>query len=235
MAKPKPSEFEGIESVVAEIDQIEKPLTGVILQPAKKNGVGNHVGSLPAKTRQIAISDDRDPWEQQDGESIRNFKIFEYFLALGLTRSVSRVVRELQLAKNSDKKTISARNAALSRMAWIYRWGQRAVTYDQQQLTAITDKKKEVMDSFQTHLVGYMDKAIKEIDKIQDEPNPAKRKQMLTDAAPMIMLVLGRGGLKTLLEGHKTVFGEKYKIDIEQKSVRLDFKFAPFENNDAKD
>jgi hypothetical protein len=73
-------------------------------------------------SRQIDLTPDHDPWDRQDGESERHYRWYTAYQNQGRARRVRDLAH-----------TLGKSDAYLKRVAWGYRWNERAQAWDAEQ------------------------------------------------------------------------------------------------------
>lgn len=115
----------------------------------------------------IALDGDREPWDRQPAESLRQYSRFRSFLELGRTRTLTQVAEMLHAL--GDK--INART--LRQYAYIYRWTERAEAHDRhqdhidrQRLIALD---REMRERHRRLAAGLTAKAVNRLTQITNE------------------------------------------------------------------
>ena len=199
--------------------KLEKPEIVVrIEQPAKG------IKKRRENPKQFNLDQGKNPWERQLNERPQDYQKFLMYMNLGENRSHARVIRVI----NGDNLTAEEMNrkiVAMQQHAWKWRWSERIDAFEAsviaRQLAVINSKTEK----FPGQLISILSDSAEIIQAIQAEKSQDERKKIVAENAQMLAVAMGKRGPSFLLDGYKTIYGQKTRVDINERSVKLNFKF----------
>lgn len=107
----------------------------------------------------IHLDDDRNPWERQNRESEKLYARFVVYRDLGDTRTLLPVLEILQATGDTKLRSLDA----LRKIAYSYRWTDRAQAWDVQQADAERQRmvrlRRDMIDRHRKLALGLIGKA----------------------------------------------------------------------------
>lgn len=135
-----------------------RPTPGGQPKPAGPGSRQGPRGRLPQMVP-LTMDPDYDPWEQQPGESDRNFAAFAYYRDLGRRRSVPQAAELIGLSPHY-----------LYNLAKVNKWTARAKDWDTEQdrlySLTVVDQRKDMMSRHVKASRALMDKALARLNQL---------------------------------------------------------------------
>lgn len=161
-----------------------KPTPGGMPKPARPDSPMGPRGRMPQMVP-LDLHPDYDPWEQQPGESARNFGAFSYYRDLGRRRTVAQAAELTGLSP-----------AYLRTLARFNQWAARAQQWDVEQERAhalsVIDLRKDMSTRHVKAARVLMDKALARLNTLDiSKISPHALILMLDTAAKIERMALG--------------------------------------------
>lgn len=115
----------------------------------------------------IALAGDRDPWDQQPGESAQQHSRFRAYLELGRLRTLK------QTRETLNALGVKVSQGQLYNVSWRYRWAERAQAWDADQdrhhREQLMAARRDMITRHQRVAQGLTGKAIQRLTQLASE------------------------------------------------------------------
>lgn len=121
--------------------------------------------------KRVTLAVDRDPWDRQSGESLKQYARFTFYRDLGRLRTLAQVHKTLTASGDA------IRYGTLRQISYEFRWGSRCESWDvyqdQEEREKLISDRRDMIRRHRSIASALLTKAISALKDMGDKPDMA--------------------------------------------------------------